>query len=279
MSHIEQIKFLEITAKFLKLNNNKKLKILDVGSADYNGSSRTIFKSKKYLGVDIIKGPGVDLIVKSGSKLPFPKEEFDVVLSCNCFEHNPYWEKSFSEMYRVLKDTKFFILSVPSRGRVEHGTSRTWKSNFVYGTKYQYFKKNFDYYKNLLESDFYKAHDIKNMFKSFFFYYYPRTKDLFFVGIKSQQPSNKKQFNSKKSEIQLDKLLNKIKNIDTFLPQIKTKTPNILRKLFALTDFPMRVLSLFLSDKNYQKFAIPYYNFRDKLYLFLKKFLKFIARL
>ena len=266
MSHIEQIKFLEITAKFLKLNNNKKLKILDVGSADYNGSSRKIFKSKKYIGADILKAPGVDLIVKPGSKLPFTKEEFDVVLSCNCFEHNPFWEKSFSEMYRVLKDTKFFILSVPSRGRVEHGTSRTWKGNLVNETKYQYFKKNFDYYKNLLESDFYKAYDIKNMFKLFFFYYYPRTKDLFFVGIKSQQPNNKK------SEIQLDKLLNKIKNIDTFLPQPKTKTPNILRKLFVLTDLPMRVLSLFLSDKNYQKFAIPYYNFRDKLYFFFKKF-------
>lgn len=170
MSHVEQITFLEITAKFLKINNIVNLKILDLGSGDYNGSSRKIFKSKKYIGIDVHKGPSVDLVIKQNSKLPFSNNEFDVVLSCNCFEHNPFWEKSFSEMYRVLKDKSFFILSVASRGRVEHGTKRTWKGNFLDSFKNRYYLKNFDYYKNLLETDFYKAFDIKNMFKSYFFF-------------------------------------------------------------------------------------------------------------
>jgi SAM-dependent methyltransferase len=271
MSHVEQIVFLEITAKFFKINNTANLKILDLGSADYNGSSRKLFKSKKYIGVDVHKGPSVDLVIKPKLKLPFSNFEFNVVLSCNCFEHNPFWQKSFSEMYRVLKDKSFFILSTASRGRVEHGTKRTWKGNFPDHSKSRYYLKNFDYYKNLRETDFYKAFDIKNMFESYFFSYHSRSKDLFFVGIKSQQSNNKK------SEIELDKLFTKIKYIDKFLPQPKTKTPKIFRKLFELADFPMRLLSFCLSDKNYQRFAIPYYNFKHKLNYFLKSFLKFIT--
>ena len=270
MSHIEQITFVKITTKTFKINIDPNLKILDVGSGDYHGSSRNLFKSRKYIGVDIQKVEGVDKVVKVNSKLPFKDKKFDLVLSCNCFEHNPFWKKSFSEMYRTLKNGKFFIVSVPSRGRVEHGTSRTWKGNFENSHNQKYFKKNFNYYKNLNQSDFLNFFDIKKMFKYYFFYNYTDSKDLFFVGIKSGNNNEKK---DKKLKVQLNQLFKKIKNMNKYLPKKRTKTPVILRKLFNITELPMKFLSLILSDKIYQEFAIPYYRFINKLNIKMKKML------
>ncbi len=48
------------------------------------------------------EGPGVD-VVSSGHALDFPDETFDVTLSCECFEHNPYWLETFRNMHRMTK--------------------------------------------------------------------------------------------------------------------------------------------------------------------------------
>ena len=94
MSHAQQLKFVEITSKFFALNNSSNLKVLEIGSYIVNGTIRPYFEGSQYIGVDLIPGPGVD-IVEHAEKINFPKEIFDVTISCECFEHNPYWLESF----------------------------------------------------------------------------------------------------------------------------------------------------------------------------------------
>ena len=43
--------------------------VLDIGAQDINGSLRSIFYSHKYLGVDFVKGVGVDLVLDDPYKL------------------------------------------------------------------------------------------------------------------------------------------------------------------------------------------------------------------
>ena len=46
---------------------NKKLKVIDVGSSDVNGSYKKLFSesSFEYTGIDMESGPNVDLVVKT----------------------------------------------------------------------------------------------------------------------------------------------------------------------------------------------------------------------
>ena len=64
------------------------LRVLEIGSADINGSIRSFFPGSDYTGVDLSAGPGVD-VVASGHELALPDRDVDLAISCECFEHNP----------------------------------------------------------------------------------------------------------------------------------------------------------------------------------------------
>lgn len=87
---------------------------LEVGSYDVNGSVRPLFDGE-YVGVDMRKGPGVD-IVSSGHALPFPDEYFDVVISTEMLEHDPAFWLSMKEMGRVLKKNGYLIITARGNG-------------------------------------------------------------------------------------------------------------------------------------------------------------------
>ena len=99
-------------------------KILEVGSLNLNGSIRTYFKDCEYIGCDVAEGRDVDIAIQ-GEMLEFPSNHFDVVISTECFEHNPYWIETLSNMFRMLKSDGMIIISCASAGRGEHGTART----------------------------------------------------------------------------------------------------------------------------------------------------------
>jgi len=82
MSHFEQQKFVEICFKHLKNNDNfKKLNVIDVGSYDMNGSIKKIMPENNYIGVDIMKGPNVDLVM-NGQDIEKIGKKFDISISC-----------------------------------------------------------------------------------------------------------------------------------------------------------------------------------------------------
>jgi SAM-dependent methyltransferase len=117
--------------------------------------------------------------VCEGQNLDSPDQTYDTVVSCECFEHNPYWVETFQNMHRMCKDGGLVIMTCATTGRPEHGTTRTSPrdSPLTIG-------KGWEYYKNLTEQDFRDNMDIDSMFSSYKFDVGRPHPDLYFWGIK-----------------------------------------------------------------------------------------------
>ena len=181
MPHYSQNKFMEICSVDLKkkIPDFENLDILEVGSlemeADFQ-SIRKMFQFNNYLGVDLYKGNGVDLVL-NGSDLHKIKKNFDVIISCECFEHAENWKDIFRSMHKVLKENGIIILTFASTGRLEHGTLRTNPMESP-GT-------HDDYYHNISKKEFSSSFDLKSMFSNHFLFYNKHSFDLYFIGVKN----------------------------------------------------------------------------------------------
>jgi len=177
MSHIDQLKFIKVFKEFYIINNfNKDINVLEIGSLDVNGNIRNLFDfTNEYTGIDLEKGPNVDLVL-NGTNIDELNKNFDIIISCECFEHAKDWKLIFEKMCQISKPNSFIVISVASTGRVEHGTERSgnWQSP---GNKD-------DYYLNLTKKDFIKNFNLKKIFSNHFFFYNVNSYDLYFVGIK-----------------------------------------------------------------------------------------------
>lgn len=146
MAHPQQAEFFSSIREHYPAHF-KGARVLEVGSLDINGSVRDLFTDCDYTGVDLQLGPGVDLACP-GHLLELPSGSFDTVISAECFEHNPFWRETFSNMLRMTRPGGLVLLSCATTGRKEHGTSRTNAdaSPFTVDAKW-------DYYRNLRAAD------------------------------------------------------------------------------------------------------------------------------
>jgi len=99
--------------KFVQKQVNEKGikgRVLDVGSLDVNGSLRPLFPD--YFGVDMRAGKNVDIVANS-HLLPFKNKSFDLVVCVETLEHDDQPFKTMSEIYRVLKDGGWCIITAP----------------------------------------------------------------------------------------------------------------------------------------------------------------------
>jgi len=177
MSHPQQMNFVSRLKKTFP-SNFKNSKVLEIGSLNINGTIRIFFENCDYLGVDVGPGNGVDLVCP-GQELTLPDNSYDTVGSCECFEHNPFWVETFTNMYRMCKPGGLVFMSCATTGRPEHGTTRTSPSDSPLTIR-----KGWDYYKNLTEQDFRDSYDIENMFSFHSFSVDMSNFDLYFYGIK-----------------------------------------------------------------------------------------------
>ena len=145
--------------------------VLEIGSLNINGSIRPFFEKCTYVGVDLGEGADVDVVAR-GEDLTYDDGDFDVVASCECFEHNPEWVATLENMIRMASGLVFF--SCATTGRKEHGTRRTspWDAPFCG-----------DYYRNLTEEDVRQEIDL-SVFKRYEFSTNSDCHDLYFWGIK-----------------------------------------------------------------------------------------------
>jgi SAM-dependent methyltransferase len=175
MAHLQQVRFLNFIKQTLPEYFNKK-KVLEVGSLDINGSVRSLFVDCDYTGIDVADGNGVDLVV-NGEDFSAPANSMDVVISCECFEHNPEYEKTWLNMVRVLKRDGLLIMTCATLGRGQHGTSSSSPESSPLTVA-----KGQDYYKNLVHNDFdfLKAN---HFFAEYFFVTDYSNSDLYFVGL------------------------------------------------------------------------------------------------
>ncbi len=96
----------------------EKIKILDVGSHDFNGSYKDIFTDKKYeyVGMDMEDGPNVDIVLKNPYDWSsFETDSYDVIISGQTFEHTEFFWITMGEMARVLKKDGLLCIIAPNK--------------------------------------------------------------------------------------------------------------------------------------------------------------------
>jgi SAM-dependent methyltransferase len=178
VSHPAVLAFFTHTLRALSATDARPRRVVEIGSYDVNGSIRGVVSStiqvSEYVGVDLTAGPGVD-IVCSGHELDLPDASFDVSVSAECLEHNPYWAETLRNMRRLTKTQGYVLVSCATLGRLEHGTTRTNPASSP-GTQ----DVGWDYYRNLTPADFPK--DFVESFAAHRFWINPYSKDLYFVG-------------------------------------------------------------------------------------------------
>ena len=177
MAHLEQKIFLEsVKDKFP--DKFKNCRVLDIGSLDINGNNRYLFENYDYVGLDIGEGRNVDVVCRGHEYRD--ENQFDIVLSSECFEHDEFWSLTIKNAINHLKSGGIFTFTCAAPGRPEHGTRRTSPMDSPFTSQLEN-----DYYRNLDENDIRSEIDIESIFSEFEFKMTTVFhQDLYFWGIK-----------------------------------------------------------------------------------------------
>jgi SAM-dependent methyltransferase len=176
MSHKEQLQFIQsVKDKHTDFFTDKC--VVEIGSLNINGSVRQFFDKCVHIGIDVGPGPGVD-VVSLGHEYHMP-DSFDVVISCECFEHDPHWQKTFANMLSLCKSEGLVLFSCATTGRKEHGTTKSEPQSSPLTVNL-----GWDYYRNLTETDFREIFDFGNLFSEHTFIENAESHDLYFYGLK-----------------------------------------------------------------------------------------------
>lgn len=96
--------------------------VLEVGSLNVNGSVRDFAEplSAIYLGIDIVPGPGVDLLLDAAFVKPWDGELLNVVVCTEMLEHAYDWRRAINSMKGVLEPGGHILLTTRSIGFARH---------------------------------------------------------------------------------------------------------------------------------------------------------------
>ena len=191
MAHKAQREFCDsVRVKYSEMFKGKK--VLDVGSLDNNGNNRFLFENCEYIGIDVGEGPNVD-VVSAGHEYDAPDESFDVIICTEVFEHDIQYDKTITNIIRMLKTGGMFIFTCAAPDRPEHGTRITspWHAKLLEAVSEEWS----DYYKNLTHLDFKELPNFNETFPNGYFELrtanITEASDLYFYGIKGD--NNKKE--------------------------------------------------------------------------------------
>lgn len=90
---------------------NKEALILDVGAG--HGDFAGIFAGRKYLSVDIVPYPEVDLACDLAQCVPFNENAFDMLVLMNVLEHVYRFHELLDALYYLLKPGGSLVIAVP----------------------------------------------------------------------------------------------------------------------------------------------------------------------
>lgn len=99
--------------------------VLDCGSYCVNGDNRHLFTEVKYTGIDLAVGKNVDIVSKTHEFRLGEVEQYDLIISTECFEHDQYFDLSIKRIIELLKPNGLFVFTCATTGREEHGTMRS----------------------------------------------------------------------------------------------------------------------------------------------------------
>jgi SAM-dependent methyltransferase len=109
-------------------------RVLEYGSRDMNGSVRGFFKSPaEYVGVDAEQADGVD-VVSLFHDYAHDHQDFDVVISTEAMEHDPWWDKSIENVVKHLRHGGLFVMTCAGPARDPHHVGQLGE---VFGEYYE----------------------------------------------------------------------------------------------------------------------------------------------
>ncbi|MBX3444538.1 MAG: hypothetical protein KF774_19210 [Planctomyces sp.] len=136
MAHAEQRRFIE-SVRRLRPGDFAQRRVLELGSRSINGSVRGLFQGCEYIGLDAVSGPLVDVV--SPAHEFQDSRGFDVVISCEAFEHDPWLDRTLAALPRLLR-SGLFVGTCAGPARAEHGTRRSSGETAIYGPEPDYYR-------------------------------------------------------------------------------------------------------------------------------------------
>lgn len=98
----------------------KNARVLEIGSYDVNGTARDYFQEAiRYVGVDKVAGPGVDIVADAGATI-FTPGEFDTLVYLSVFEHDPAWAENFAHNLTWIRPGGLLIVGWGAEGNKRH---------------------------------------------------------------------------------------------------------------------------------------------------------------
>jgi len=92
--------------------------VLEIGSRDVNGSIRGLFHPRAYLGIDVVPGPGVDVVADGSSFVPMDPPQ--IVICMEALEHTPQAAAICAQAHAILQAGGWFIVTAAGDGRPPH---------------------------------------------------------------------------------------------------------------------------------------------------------------
>ena len=176
MAHQQQIDFIN-KVKQLYPEYFTSVRVLDLGSFDINGNNCIFFKDFEYVGVDVAYGSNVNVACNAHEYKD--NRLFDIVISTEMLEHDPYYKESLCNACDLLKSKGMLLFTCASKNRKIHGIPNVIVEDNPLGAKI-----HGSYYKNIDEDDVRRAVMVNKLFNPYCFQYEPIHCDLYFYGIK-----------------------------------------------------------------------------------------------
>lgn len=97
----------------------KRLKVIEYGGRYINGSIRPLFDTPSYISIDLVSGPGVDVVADAAQYKPSYTP--DTVVCCEVLEHSKKWADIIKAAGRILKKPEgVLILTCACPNRAPH---------------------------------------------------------------------------------------------------------------------------------------------------------------
>ena len=97
---------------------DRTIDVIEIGSLNVNGTIRDLFPNARWIGLDRVAGPGVDVVTDAIDYTPM--HLVDMVISCEAFEHTPNWREVIQRSFDWLKPGGIMIVTAAGLGRQPH---------------------------------------------------------------------------------------------------------------------------------------------------------------
>ena len=92
--------------------------VLEVGSLDLNGNVRELWQAASYVGIDVVPGPGVDVVADGATYAP--PVQVDVALCCEVLEHTPAAAAIVANLAKALTLGGWLVITAAGPDRAPH---------------------------------------------------------------------------------------------------------------------------------------------------------------